>query len=145
MCSRVTQQGRGATVAVTQRGSPGVRPGATTSDGTAGIVWDYRLAIGGEKDRWKWEVPVPKGLCFQRKYAFFKKKLNPFPKYPSLVRVQGSCASRGFLKASLERPAGNFLGQVFGFFFLFFFPFPNFPLLKIFQAFSAEGALALLT
>lgn len=143
MGSRVTQQGRGTAVAVTQRGSPGVRPGAT-NDRTAGIVWDYRLAIGGEKDRWEWEVPVPKGLCFQRKYALFLKILNPFPQIS--IFSQGTRELRVTrIPQRVSRTAcGKFLRPSF-FFFFFFFPFPNFPLLKIFQAFSAEDAFALLT
>lgn len=117
--------------AVTQRGAPpgvgGVRSlelkqetGQLSSLGPGG----YR----GRKDGWGF------GVCS-------KKKSLTVPQISDFRQGTGSCGSLGLLKASLERPAANFLGQVAG----FFFPLPNFPLLKIFQAFSAEGAFALLT
>lgn len=71
--------------------------------------------------------------------ALKKKKILTVPQISVFRQGTGSYGSLGFLKAALEWPAANFLGQVV------FSPLPNFPLLKISQAFSAEGAFASLT
>lgn len=78
---------------------------------------------------------LPKGVC-----AFFLNltfsKISVFSqgtREPRIIRIAST-------HASLERPAGNFLGQVL----FFFLSLHNFPLLKISQAFSAEGAFALM-
>lgn len=95
---------------------------------------------------WEWEVPVPKGLCAFLLLLLLLFLLLLLLLLPILNFFNFSHGTREprvnwrSPQASLEWPAGNFLGRVF------FPPFlPNFPLLKIFQAFSAEGAFILLT
>lgn len=124
---------RGAAEALTQRGAGGrgrsgwYQPRAKARDRTT-VQLDW-LVIGGRKDGWEFRV------CFK------KKKILTVPQISVFRQGIGSCGVVGIPQGGSRTACGKFLRPgcwVFS-------PFLNFPLLKIFHAFSAEGPFALLT